>query len=407
MHTRYGNQIALLCSQGATLAAPLLVLPYILRLIDVQVYGHIAYLQLVMALGAIVIEFGYNWSVVERVNNNVVSKSTYFSSVAAVQWIFAITLTGLWLILLLQIGGKFSLLDASSAILLIGAAASPFWLALVTGEIVLYSLCNVATRVCGVIAVFMFVDTPDDIRYLFLSQGLPQVIFGVGFIATVLVRNQLFARDVNAASIVACLKDSFGTFLSRVAIGIYATAIPMLIGVVAGKEQLAIFSVADKIRLVIQAGISPILDLKFARIDQASGTHLGPAHIILSNKWIILVVFLSCAFLFVFAPDVVHLVAGARYPESTKSLRVLCFIPIILVFTYILGINGLYKGGDKRSLNQAFAVGAAVGAAIAPYLITNFDALGAAISALFAEIIVVGIVVFRQTVKPRRLQEKN
>jgi O-antigen/teichoic acid export membrane protein len=252
----------------------------------------------------------------------------------------------------------------------------------------------VASRIVGVLAVFAFVTEPTEIKYIFLAQGVPQVLFGVLFVSVVFSRNSYSFRGVCISSLKTCLADSYGTFISRALVSVYSNLIPIMVGVLAGKEQLAVFSVADKIRLVVQAIASPILDLEFARNDRNS-SFSGWA-LVRSSLHTIAVVFGVCAFIFFMAPPIVELVAGSAYHESVTPLRVLVFIPFILVFTFTLGLNGLYKNGDKRSVNHAFAFGALIGVSIAPFLILRGGAIGAAFAVLLAELVVLSVVIAKQ-----------
>src|SRR5690606_29648971 len=88
--------------------------------------------------------------------------------------------------------------------------------------------------------------------------------------------------------------------------------------------------------------------------------------------------------LYILAPDVIHLIYGARsFEQSSSVLRVLvCQLP--LTFAYQVGTLPLLAQKRERSLAKLLGLSVCVNAALNLALIPRFQALGAAIATLVA-----------------------
>jgi O-antigen/teichoic acid export membrane protein len=218
---------------------------------------------------------------------------------------------------------------------------------------------------------------------------MPTIILGSLATTYVLKKGNISFKQLDTKYALQCLIIERATFASKFYINMYTNFVPFYLGVATGERTLGIFSVADKIRLIIQAIISPFLDLEFYRANKNTQPTL--ANLINSMRMVIWAAIVGCGSLALFAPDIIHIIAGKKYEESIRVLQLMSFSPVIILFSNIVGLQHLYKQGFVKEFNSALKIGALIGFILTPLLIRYQMEIGAGSAIIATEGVVLAL----------------
>ena len=89
--------------------------------------------------------------------------------------------------------------------------------------------------------------------------------------------------------------------------------------------------------------------------------------------------------LFFFAEPIIALVMGEVFDESVLILKMMAYLPFIIVLSNMFGIQGLYNLGYAGLVNKYIALVATIHFACIFFIISSYGSLGAAKMLLLTE----------------------
>ena len=92
--------------------------------------------------------------------------------------------------------------------------------------------------------------------------------------------------------------------------------------------------------------------------------------------------------MFVFAPQIVALVAGAHFGAAVMPLRIMSCLPLVLAMNSVLGLLVLLPRRQSRAFSWILTGGGLLNLALLIPLATRFGAAGAAASLVITEVVI-------------------
>lgn len=391
------NIAALGVVQLSNYAIPLLTLPFLTRVLGAEAFGRVVFAQVLMAYLILLTDYGFSWSATRKI-------SAHRADTAYVNQIFLGTWLAQWLLaalaavlcaLVVSLSDRLrpdALLYTAAFTAVIGNALFPIWFMQGLERLQEVAALQLISRLLALIPLFLFIRQPSDAPLVAAIQGGGAMLGGI--LALAWMHHQKLARWQwpGWRPVGRELREGLTLFGSRLSISFYTTLVPLVLGWVAGPVAVAHFALADKLRSAAQSLIGPISQALFPRMSHLFATDKAAALRLLKRS--ALAIFLlagsASAALWLLADRLVLLLAGSEFLPAGAVLRWLAFLPLIIGFSNLFGVQVMIPNGMNRAFNLILmAAGAACMIVLWP-LIHWMQASGAAASMLLVELLVTG-----------------
>ncbi len=379
------NALALYAVQGLNFLIPLLLLPYLLRVLSPQGYGAVVFAQSLMGYGALLTAFGFNMTAardisVARGDPEEIAR-VYWTTMAAKGVLLLVSLCILGVVVALAPAFRREWpLVAASGLLLLGNVAFPQWY--FQGEERLRDVAIVqAVSKCLVSAsAVLLVRSPRDTLAAALILSAPQLV-GTG--VAVCLRKRVAPVQFylpTLGDLLGALRRSVHLFLATVSTTLYLEANVLILGLVCGHREVAMYSVANRLASATQMVSTPITQAVFPRASYLFATQPEQAWGLLRRlaRLLFPVMGFATVALAAFAPTIVRIVGGASYADAALTLRIMAPVPFLVVTATLLSQTIMVNVGLAKPLARIYLTVGILNVAMLPMLAARYGANGAA-----------------------------
>lgn len=397
-------------SQIGIYAANLASLPYLARILGTEGLGQVVYVQSIMALFILVVDFGFSWSgikVISTIRHDREKLSKYFFSTWTAQWILTIG-SGALLILISQ---QTSIFQASNRqlffgyLIVVGYISFPFWLLHGLEKITISTTIQLISKISTIPLLFILVKSPNDIDIVILFYAFCNLLGGFLFIAHAIKSNLISWTRPSIREIVLVYKSGWHTFFAKVNISLSSLLIPIFLNNISGPSALGLYNLADKVKSVIISITGPIASALFPRMSLLAQTEQREFFKLAykAAAWQTILLAPLCCSVWFFASDIATLVGGNHFSNATSTIRWLAFLPIVTAASNILGIQIMLPMGMEKTLSIINFGGLMLVTVLVLTLTPSLQAEGAAFSLLLTEIFMLLIIFYNL----KNLNSKN
>jgi len=264
------NYLALLFIQGANFILPLIILPYLVRVLGSEKYGLIMIAQSVALFLTIIVDFGFNISATKEVaylKNDKEKLSQFYWNIVFVKLILII-ITFIILLGMTFFINKFKLdplVYLFSFGLVLGQAIFPTWFFQGIEKMQVITFVTVGAKLFFTLSLFFVVFSPDDYLYVPIFNGLGFVISGLfGFIFSLQYVKFISPKLLQIKDII---KNSSSLFFSNLAVSFYTSSNVIILGFFAGDSIAGIYSSMEKLILAIKSIYTPVYQAIFPNLS--------------------------------------------------------------------------------------------------------------------------------------------
>ncbi|ELU7108649.1 polysaccharide biosynthesis C-terminal domain-containing protein, partial [Escherichia coli] len=175
------------------------------------------------------------------------------------------------------------------------------------------------------------------------------------------------------------------------AVSVYTTSVPVILGLISGPIAVGYFVAADKLRMALQGLITPISQAVYPRIIYLIRNNKEQSILFVKRLFVIqalLTLFITVTLIFV-APFIVRQLYSVTYSNSILILQVLAPTIFLTGISNILGTQVLLTHGYNKIFARIVIIAALTSLIIIFPLVLMYSEIGAAISIVITEIIVV------------------
>jgi PST family polysaccharide transporter len=349
------NFLSLSFLQVANYIFPLIILPYLVRVLGPEKFGLIAFAQAFIAYFQILTDYGFNLSATREISINRENKekvSEIFSSVMIIKFFLLLLSLGLMTIIVFSFK-KFRqdwLIYYLTFGMVLGQTLFPIWFFQGMERMKYITFLNVLAKLIFTIAIFVFVKRSSDYLYVPLLNSLGFILAGILALWIVFKDFGVFFRIPSFKDLKYQLKEGWYIFISTVAISLYTISNTFILGLFTNNTIVGYYSAAEKIIKVVQGLLSPISQAIYPHVSKISAESQKSVVVLTRNTVRVTgsIFFFLSLFLFVFAPYVVDILLGKQYHNSITIIRILSLIPLILSLSTVYATLFLLGGGYKR-----------------------------------------------------------
>jgi len=386
------NFASLSVLQAITYLLPVIVLPYLFRVIGPAKFGLIAFAQAFVQYFMIITDYGFSISATREISLCREEKDkvcAVFSSVMTVKIALAL-LSFVALSLIVYFVPKFRqdhLVYLFSFGAVIGSTLFPVWFFQGTEKMRHIADLNIIGGVFFVASIFIFVKAPEDYLLVPLINSGVYLISGLLGLYIVFRKFGVSFRFQGYKNIRKQLKAGWDIFISIVAINAYTTTRIFTVGLLASNTITGYYSIAERIANFVQT--FPLISFSQALFPRLSKIYnknkAKAAKIMLRIQHITINISLICLpLIFIFAHFIVRAACGGDYREVVLSLRIL-IISVFLIAANAFRVQFLLVCGKTEIYSRIHVVMALVGLPLIFLMIYSFSYAGAAIASCFIE----------------------
>ena len=394
--------------QNANYIIPLILLPYLTRILGVENFGKISFVQAFATYFILLTDYGFNTSSTQevvRVRENKKELTKVFWSTTFTKVFFAVAGFILLVILVMAVP-RLREMQVLILIAFTGVISSilfPVWLFQGLEKMSYITWLNVIPKILVLVSTFLFVKLKTDFLLALAIQtggtlisaiACSFLIFRSGFVGFYLP---------GIEEIKSSVREGWHIFASSVATNFYTTTNTVVLGFLANDAAVGIFSASEKIIRSLINLFSSVSQVTFPRINFyfRESKELALEFGIKLLKYTALFSSITGLLLIITAPLIVKVLFGVpQYDETTDILRLSSFIPFFALCNGILAVNLLVTFGLKKYLFKIVGAGGLFSLLLIVPAVIFFQAKGVAVVATLTEVLIMGLLfaVFRKHV---------
>lgn len=334
------NFLSLLFLQGANYILPLLILPYLVRVLGAEKFGLVMFAQSLAIFLTVFVDFGFNISGTREISLAREDKEKTGEIFLAIMFI-KLGLIAIAFGILLLIVNTFSRFTVDSEVYLlsfgvvIGQALFPVWFFQGIEKMKFVTYINILAKVIFTGLVFLLIKTESDYFKVPIYNSLGFIVSGfIGFALSF----KYFEYKLPKFSLVKQLiTDSYSLFVSNFATSMYTASNVFILGLFSGNVIAGVYSSMEKLILAVKNVYVPLYQALYPWV--ARQEYGQKKHII--NKImppVFLVSILITLVILLFAKSILGIVYDDVLITSYANVfRILSFISIFS------GLNMLYN----------------------------------------------------------------
>jgi PST family polysaccharide transporter len=386
------NVTSLSALQVVTYFLPLIILPYLFRVIGPEKFGLIAFAQAFVQYFMIITDYGFSVSATKEISlyrENKVKVINVLSAVMTIKTILAF-LSLLILCIVVYFVPRFKndwMVYTLSFGAVIGNTIFPAWFFQGTESMKYTAKLNIIGQFAYAFGIFLFIHGPNDYLLVPTITSLSALIIGIWGQYILLTRFDVSFQLPKLKDLDQQMRAGWNIFISVVAINAYTNTRIFAVGLLTNNSLTGFYSIADKIANAAQTfPLSSFSQAVFPRLSKIFHKNKMKAFKIMKQVQLITVI-VSLIFLpliFILAPLIVKLVCGGTYPAAVLTLRLL-LISVFFISSNAFRVQFLLVCGKTDTYSKIHITMATIGLPLIIIFIRSFSYAGAAMATVIIE----------------------
>jgi len=390
------NTAALFILQVGAYAAPLIVLPYLSRVLSTEHFGLIAFATAFNFYFITLVEYGFNLSATRRIaiyRNDPQKISRIVSSVYAAKAL----LTVLGFIIMVSVVLATPKLRPNFTLFCLGYMAVvgdllfPLWLFQGLEKMENLVWRDLCSKFISLGLTFAFVHSDGDYLWAAAFQAGSPIISGIIGLCTVpfVISIRLVAPSWQETFM--ALKEGWPVFLSMAAFALSSATGTFLLGLRAGPIDVAIYTAAHRLVVAIRALVDPVKTAIYPHISHMASRSKQDAIKFLRKYGLLLAspFLLASLILLIFAPLIIRLLYGAKYASAVPVMRLLALSPFFLALQHNYSTFFMLAFGYEKQYSRIILFMTALNLAILiPSIYLMWPPIAVAITGLICDVVV-------------------
>lgn len=389
------NYFSLSTLQFSNYIFPLITFPYVVRVLGVENYGLVIFASAFVQYFIMISDYGFNFSAVRNISINRENKekiNEIFSSVLIVKILLFVVMSFLFLLTVefIPVFNENYLIFYLSYVSVLGFVIYPNWFFQGIEKMELIAFPTILVRTLSVISIFIFVKVKTDILVLVFINSLSLLLIGIIGLIIVKTKFNIEVKYQKPDLIKYYFKDGWYYFISNIAISLYTTSQSFFLGLIAENTAVGYFAAADRIRAAIQGIFSVLSQTVFPYFSKEFSINIESAKNKVKKLSLTagLIGLVLCGILFIFSNDIILIVAGKEYLNSVIVLKILAFVPLIIMLSNMAGIQTMLNTGYQKQFMIIVSAAAIINIILTIILVPKYFEIGTAIAFMVTEIFV-------------------
>lgn len=353
------NVLSLSALEAGNYLLPLIALPYLVRTLGGEHYGLMVFAQAFIQLFVVFTEYGFNKSATRELARH----RQCDEQVAAIFGSVMLAKVGLGLLSLVLLAALVAAvplfradweLYALGSLAVIGNVLFPIWLFQGMERMKYITFLNLGARLIGVMALFIFVHTPDDYRLALAIQAGAGVLGGVASLIVAMRVLNVRWKTPSMAEVKVRLLTGWHYFLSVAAGSLYTDGAIFVLGLVANPTIAGYFNAAYKLVYAVVRLFHPLILAFYPRVNHLAATSQEHAMRFIRRavRWLAPVALVVSLVIYLLADPLISVLYGAELRPAAEVMRWMAPLPFIITLNNMLGIQIMLSFGWERQYSR-------------------------------------------------------
>lgn len=390
---------------ASNLLVPVIIFPYLARVLGVENFGLLMSSQSLAMLVVLLMDYGFNWSASRRLaqsDKSLISVSKIYWVIQASKALLACT-GSLLLFIFVVLSPKLSeflWLYITSWVIIFGSLFSPLWFYQGLEKSNVASIVWILGRIFVLIGIIFCVNSSDDLYLAAFIYALGPIFTGLLLSTYMYVNRVVIFAKPNFPEMVESVKESWSAFVGILFTGGLGHLTTVLITLIAGPIHAGYFSAADRLRQMAVSMLTPLGQALFVKINAISAENYRAAWAY-AHKFFMIQMFLGmiiATLIFLFRAELIFFLFGNDLMPASNVLAVMAMGFIFTSLNHSLGFQGMISFGIGSVLWKILLVGFSINVGLVVLLISVFTEFNSEISGalgmLFSEVLVFILLAF-------------
>lgn len=374
-----------------SLIVPLIIIPYLIKIVGLSGYGLSVVAFSVMYFLSLIIDFGY---VVSGVNMLSKSRSKVEKGKIIVYAIYTKAVLFLVLLICFILSVVFVpylrehyILYSYSFLITFSSVFNLNWILQGLQKIKILSIVSVLSKTIYLIGILLFVNEKSD--YVLIN-----LIFALGILVSGIFSFYIIKKEIplplipyNLRKFSEEIRASGYYFVSNISIYLSSSVYPVILNFFVSSEMIGVFSIVEKIYNLLRAIFSIYLNLMLPRVSSLVESSISKGTSQLKKTYIFIIVFvlLEIIVAWVFKYDIVLFFTKEFVPLTTSLLEV-SLVGVLIVILNCPFYLMLLALDEKKVVMKTTIIGGFTGLILCSVLSLYFGISGAIYSMIATEL---------------------
>jgi len=386
------NFAALSTVQGITYILPIIIIPYLFRVIGPGKFGIIAFAQAFVQYFMILTDYGFTISATKEISlcsHDHHEVSRVFSAVMTVKLVLAfisLILLGIIVFFIPRFRIDWQVYILSFGIV-VGNTLFPAWFFQGIEKMKHIAHLNIIGGFLMLLAIFILVRKAQDYLWIPTITSCGFLVTGVWAQAIVFKKFGVSYKFPGYPHLRQQISAGWDIFISNVAINAYTATRIFVVGLLTDKTITGFYAIAEKIAGAVQT--FPLLSFSqaiFPRLSKIFNKDKALAFEIMRQIQLVTtgISFFCLSLAFIFTPEIVRVFCGGDYYSTVLSLRLL-FIAVFFVSANAFRVQFLLVCGKTDVYSRIHVFMSMMGLPLIFFLVASLGFTGAAFASIGIE----------------------
>lgn len=385
--------ISLSALQGVNLILPLILLPYLVRTLGMELYGLITFSTAFVFYFQVLTDYGFNLTATREIaihRNNQPKIIEIYNSVMIIKSFLLIACFVIMTIIVFS----FKILRDNYEIyyltygIVIGNVLLPTWLFQGMEKMEYMTILNFISKVSFTTLIFVFVTKKEDYLLVPIFTSAGYIISGLLSFSIIKKSFKIEFSKQSIKILKTYIKDGWYVFLSQLKITFFSSSNILILGIFTGNVEVGYFSSAEKIIRTLSAFHTPVVNAMFPYISK--NIRITPVKIINQiykvAKLGAIAYIILLSILFIYSENIIFLMFDALLPPVVITLRIILIIPLCVFLNNLFGTQILLNIGKDKLFFRVLLFTALINMLLVFPLTHYYSYIGTAISMMTSEV---------------------
>ncbi|HTE07631.1 MAG TPA: flippase [Flavitalea sp.] len=382
--------------QIANFAFPVITVLVVSRIIGPDKFGVINFAGAFVTYFTLLINFGFDLSatrVIAANRDNLEERNRIFNQVILAKLLLlglSVVLFVASLFLIPQLRQE-KTVAIFSFLLCLSWVITPTWLYQGMQELSRVAIFNLSTKVLSTLVIVLVIRVKSDYIWQPLALSLAQIAVGIYAFFFAIRRYRITLYWAPLKPVLKMLWTEKLLFFSTVVVNLYTTTNVVILGFMQSDTQVGYYTAGWRLITVVQALISlPLSQALFPFIGTAfaGGRERGLEVVRQLFPVVTLITLVAALMMWLFGPMAILLFYGEKFAPAIAVFRILVFIPIMIGWSHLLGIQTMINLKKDKMFFWITACGALLSLGLNVLLVSHLGFIGSAWSWLITEMLI-------------------
>lgn len=370
---------------------PLITYPYIARIFGSSGIGQYEWVKSVVSIFTLVSTMGIGTYAV-REGAKVRENREQFTKFAQELFILNLCATAVCYVVLFSLTALVSQFNLYSTYLFIYSvniglsALSLDWVYDVYEDYLYITVRQIIVQLVSVAGLFLFVQDKDDLVLYIIITTVSNS--GANIFNFLRARKYVDFKPQKKYELAAHLVPVLVFFGTRFAMNAYNSLDTFVLGLLTTDDEVGYYNVAVKINTILVTfftAMSPVYLPRMMKYVSSGQNEEYEGLLLKAIKLKTILIYPIVGGLFVFAPQIIWLIAGDGFENAVLTLRILCFVLGFVLLSSIVQRDVMIPNGGEKTVLGLTIFAAVINVAVSCVLIVRIGYNGAAWGSLIAE----------------------